>query len=81
MKDERHEFGIKIDGEDYAIRDKELTAAAVLALADKSYDRFHLVELKGGADKPVEFMGAADEVKLHNGMEFIAKHVGPTTVS
>lgn len=81
MKDERHEFEIKIDGEAYVVREKELTAAAILALVEKSYDGFRLVELKGGADKPVEFMGALDEVKLHNGVEFITKHIGPTTVS
>lgn len=80
MKDERHEFEIKIDGESYTLRAKEMTAAEILSLAAKSYDAFHLVEMKAG-HKPQEFMNGSDEVKVHNGMDFITKHVGPTTVS
>ncbi|PKQ19343.1 MAG: hypothetical protein CVT66_10595 [Actinobacteria bacterium HGW-Actinobacteria-6] len=81
MKDERNEFEIKIDGENYKIQEKRLVASEVLALAEKSYDNFHLVELKGGSDKPVEFTDASDVVNLHHGMEFITKHIGPSTVS
>jgi len=79
MKDERHEFEIKIDGESYTLTQKEMTAGEVLSLAGKSYDAFHLVELRGH-ERP-EYASATDGVKLHNGSEFITKHVGPTTVS
>lgn len=80
MGNERHEFEIKIDAEDYTVDQKEMTAGDVLALADKSYPTFHLVMLRGN-DDPTEYMDAADVVKLHNAMEFTTKHVGPTTVS
>ena len=79
MKDERQEFEIKIDGEDYTLTQKEMTVGEVLSLAGKSQEAFHLVELRG--QQRQEYMAATDEVKLHNGSEFITKHVGPTTVS
>ncbi|TDB38237.1 MAG: hypothetical protein D9V44_09440 [Actinobacteria bacterium] len=79
-RDERHEFEISIDGEEYTLTQKEMPATEILSLAGKSYDAFYLVEMRADHTR-AEYKDGSAVVKLHNGLKFITVHVGPTPVS
>lgn len=73
-------FEIRIDGEEFKVTTKTMTAAEILQLANLALADHYLTEIHGGATK--SYQGKPEQViHLHPGSRFSSVFTGPTTVS
>ena len=77
----RPELGFTIDGEDYPLRERNLTAGELLGYAGKSFGTHYLVELLGQSGQQREYRRALDTVRVHPGSRFLTVSTAPTQVA
>lgn len=78
---DRPELGFTIDGENYPLPERELTAGDILGHAGKGFGTHYLVELVGQGGEQREYRQASDKVRVHPNSRFVTVPTGPTPVA